>query len=89
MDNPLTIYEEIHQRYGNAADFCDRVKRTLSQRNVPMSDLAGFAGIDPRELYRWLGHRRTPRLENMLLVDEALENLLAHLDNQKQEELDL
>lgn len=81
-----TLYETIHQRYGNAAAFVERVNRSLASRKIPKSELAAYAGVDPREIYRWLNGTRTPRLENMLLMDEALEKLLEDHD---QREFDL
>jgi len=84
-----TLYETIHQRYGNVDAFIERVNQTLRDLKVPKLALAKAAGVDPREVYRWLNRRRSPGLENMLLLDEALELLKAQVARKQQGELDL
>lgn len=84
-----TLYETIHQRYGNVDAFIERVNRTLRDLKVPKLALAEAAGVDPREVYRWLNGRRAPGLQNMLLLDEALELLQEQVARKQQGELDL
>jgi transcriptional regulator with XRE-family HTH domain len=43
-------------------------------------DLAARAGLDASNLNRWLNNRVHPSLKNMLIIDEALEQLIGAED---------
>lgn len=70
------LFEIVHQRYGNAADFIERIRATLDGLKLSQAALAREAGIDPCEVSRWMNGRRTPNLENRLILDEALMHLV-------------
>ena len=69
--------------YGNAvgavhprATFMERLDQTLKSHGVPHARLAIAAGVCPTQLSRWMRGRSIPTLESMLIMDEALDDVL-------------
>lgn len=67
----------IESRYGDPARFCSQVKLWLAQHGITQAGLAREIGMNVSNLNRWLNHHNNPSLRNMLLIDEALERLIA------------
>lgn len=69
--------------YGNALGavapretFMQRIDQTLLNHGVPHARLAIAAGVCPTQLSRWIRGRSTPNLESMLILDQALDDVL-------------
>jgi len=72
-----TLADVIEARYGDPKRFMLQVKAWLGENRLTQITLAEEAGVDGAALNRWLNHHIQPSLKNMLLLDEALERLLA------------
>ncbi len=66
----------IDERYGSPDVFRNRVKRSLWDSGISQAALAREAGHAPSTVNRWLNGKKTPSLQSMLILDEALERLL-------------
>ena len=71
------LIDIIEKRYGSPATFLSNVKLWLYENDLTQMALAEEAGLDPSNLNRWLNGHVAPSLKNMLIIDEALERLLA------------
>src|SRR5262245_46379209 len=63
-------------RYGNVGKWRRQVRKTLSERGISQAAVARRAGLDRRDVSRWLTGRITPELKSMLILDEAIEELV-------------
>ena len=69
----------LDQRYGTPATFVGRVRQTIWDADISVTELAEEAGYDLGNVSRWLNLRVVPSLRTMLVLDEALERLLEDL----------
>ena len=70
------LNEEIAQRYGDPEDFRDCVLADLIVFGISKRALAIRAGLCYTHVLKVLNGRVRPRLETMLLLDEAREQLI-------------
>lgn len=70
----------IESRYGDPARFISSVRVWLHEHQISQMELAARAGLDASNLNRWLNNRVYPSLKNMLIIDEALEQLIGAED---------
>lgn len=75
------LVDIIERRYGNAEVFCANARRWLWEHKIPQLRVAERMGADPSNLNRWLRGKVTPTLINMLLIDEAIEELIEEQSN--------
>lgn len=76
MIDPRELYSIIQERYGNPATFIRRVKATMAEHEISQAALARRAGYSATNVSRWLNGLVTPSLETMLILDEALAQLV-------------
>lgn len=68
---------EIAQRYGNPEVFRLRVRDRLGHVGASMRSVALRSGLCYTHVLKVMNGKVTPRLETMLLLDEAVEQLEA------------
>lgn len=73
-----SLFDSVYRMYGDPGRWATTTRSRLKRHGISQGKLAKRAGIDPSHLSKWVGERRTtrPSIENMLLVDEALFELI-------------
>lgn len=77
MNQP--IYELTWARYGQRGDssFMTTLKQRMDAHGITQAQLAARAGHDPSQVCRWFKGHRAPDLESKMILDEALDQLIA------------
>lgn len=72
------FFDEISRRYGEPEIFVDRVVEAMRAHGITQKKLADRSGVHITHLSSWIGksRRTVPRLESMVTIDEALEELI-------------
>jgi transcriptional regulator with XRE-family HTH domain len=70
-------HQQIRERYGNKASFIRKLKSTMLLHGITQSELAKASGYPASNISRWLSHGAEPTLDTVLVLDEAMESLLA------------
>jgi transcriptional regulator with XRE-family HTH domain len=70
------LNKEIVRLYGKPEAFRLRVLRALETYGISKRKLAIRSGLNYQHVLKVLNAKVTPRLETMLLLDEALEQLI-------------
>lgn len=66
----------LQARYGDVGIWRKRFRETLTGQGIKQADVARRAGLDRRVVSKWLTGAITPGLKSMLILDEALEELV-------------
>ena len=76
------LNREIVQRYGNLTTFKTRIFLGRSRHGISKRALALRAGLCYTHILKVLSGKVKPQLETMLLLDEALEQLIEYKEEE-------
>lgn len=71
------LLDIIESRYGKPENFVSNVRVLLAEHGITQTALAREIGCTLAQVNRWLNGHGRMSLKSMLVVDEALERLLA------------
>lgn len=71
------FFQEVWRRYTDPSAFVTRLREALKAHGITQSRLAATAGFQQPNVSVWLTGRKAPSMATMLLLDEALEKLIA------------
>lgn len=77
MTAATEFFDQIYARYGNPEAFVSRVLETLEEYDMTQKDLAQRAGVSVTHLSAVLNDHHTPSMRIMVMLDEALDELVA------------
>jgi transcriptional regulator with XRE-family HTH domain len=72
----VNIFAEIHERYGDPALFLRNLAFRMKEHEISQGALARRAGYHPSHVNHWLRGRKAPTMHSMVLLDEALTELI-------------
>lgn len=70
------LHDEVQRRYGNVGAFVDRLHHRMEAHGITQAELARRAGYETGNVSRWINGRVEPSLRTMLVLDEAVEQLV-------------
>lgn len=70
------FFDEVHTRYGDRRLFVRHLRASMILHNITQGALARTSGFCPTQVNKWLSGRRTPTMDTMVILDEALQSLL-------------
>ena len=73
---PPPLFQQVRERYGNTTAFLAGVEAMLTRQGLTRKALADRAGVNPGQVTRWLNGHNVPTIESMLLIDEAMHQLI-------------
>lgn len=79
----MTLYGDVWARYGSARGkagikaFVEGLRARMQKHGISQAALAKRAGFYPEHVSRWMNGHIQPDLEARLLLDEALDQLIA------------
>ena len=74
----MSLYQAALDSVSPRDMFMVRLTLTLRAQGITQAALAEEANIPPATLSRWMTGRQTASLEHMLMLNEALEQILYH-----------
>lgn len=77
------IYKLVWERYGDAPRFIKQLVGRMAEHKIIQQALADRAGFAASHVSAWLGGKVVPQLKTLLVLDEALDQLI----NDKREEV--
>lgn len=78
--NTMEMIEAMGERYANPEGFVAVIKATLEAEGIPQAALSRASGYSPTQINRWFRGRGLPALESMMVLDEAMHDLVESWD---------
>lgn len=72
----MSLSRALAELYGEPDEFLRRLRSELLLHRRTRYALAREAGLDHSTVYKYFNGKRTPTVENMIALDEALERLI-------------
>ena len=79
MPDFTELHRFLRERYGDPRKFLDGVRAQMAEHGVTQTQLAHRMGETQQHMHRWIKDNRPPRLLTMLLMDEAILELIAEV----------
>lgn len=72
------FFDEVHRRYGDPKAFIRSYRHRMRLHGISQAQIAARSGFLAVNVSYWLGKsaRRVPSMESMVVLDEALEQLI-------------
>lgn len=72
----MSIYDLIHDRYGDPQAFVRRLRSTMLLHGITQGELARRSGYHRPHVTRWLNGGQDPSMKAMVILDEAVEKII-------------
>jgi transcriptional regulator with XRE-family HTH domain len=72
----VSLYDAVQMTYGDAGEFVANLRSRMKLHGISAGKLGVRAGFKASNMSFWLNGKRKPGLKTMLILDEAINQLI-------------